>query len=236
LDSEIISALLKIILIDLVLSGDNAVVIGMAAQRLPPTQRRQAIVFGGGAAVVLRIIFTILAALLLEIPLLMAVGGVLLVWIALRLVLPIAEAHGSVSTANTLGQAIRTIVMADVVMSLDNMVAVAGAAHGHLWLLLFGLCLSIPILLLGSSFVARLIDRFPWINFVGAAILVHTALEMLFEDELLHDYVALSTLQEWAIILAVIAVVVAIGMIVQRRRRVVPPLADRPVRVVDSGN
>jgi YjbE family integral membrane protein len=219
LDSEILSALLKIVLIDLVLSGDNAVVIGMAAQRLPPEQRRKAILFGGGGAVVLRIAFTILAALLLKIPLLMAVGGVLLVWIALRLVLPAADPHGSVSAASTLGQAIRTIVMADVVMSLDNMVAVAGASHGHIWLLLFGLCLSIPILLLGSSFVARLIDRFPWINYVGAAILVHTALEMVFDDKMLHDYIAVSLLIEWLIILAGIAIVVAIGVLAGRRHR-----------------
>lgn len=217
--TDLLGALLTIIVIDLVLSGDNAVVIGMAAQRLPPEQRRKAILFGGGAAIALRIAFTILAALLLQIPLLMAVGGVLLLWIALRLVLPASHAAESVASSGSLGQAVRTIVLADVVMSLDNMVAVAGASHGHVWLLLFGLCLSIPILLVGSSFVARLIDRFPWINYVGAAILVHTAMEMVVGDELLHRYVVINALLEWIIIIAGIVLIVIVGQIAQRRHR-----------------
>ncbi|HUG16549.1 MAG TPA: TerC family protein [Thermomicrobiales bacterium] len=236
MDPEILSALLKIILIDLVLSGDNAVVIGMAAQRLPPEQRRKAILFGGGGAVVLRVIFTIIAALLLKIPLLLAIGGALLIWIAIRLVLPAAAPHGSVAPAGSLGQAIRTIVMADIVMSLDNMVAVAGAAHGHLWLLLFGLCLSIPILLLGSSFVARLIDRFPWINYVGAAILVHTSLEMIFEDEVLHRYLGFSIAVEWLIIILGVAFVVALGVLTGRRRDRAALRLQRDVHVADSGS
>jgi YjbE family integral membrane protein len=214
----IVEGLLKIVAIDLVLSGDNAVVIGMAAGRLPLEQRRKAILWGGGGAVVLRIVFTILAALLLLVPLLMALGGLLLLWIALQLILPAAPAHGTVAAATTLPDAIRTIILADVVMSLDNMVAVAGAAHGHLWLLLFGLCLSIPLLLLGSSAIARLIDRFPWINVIGAAILIHTALTMIFRDPVIHHRVAMTRLAEWAIMAVILALFLSLARWLTRRQ------------------
>jgi YjbE family integral membrane protein len=209
----------SIILIDLVLSGDNAVVIGMASRRLPPEQRKKAIIWGGGGAVVLRIIFTILAALLLDIPLLMAAGGILLLYIAIKLIIPHAEHAEHVKEAGTMGEAIRTIILADAVMSLDNMLAVGGAAHGHIWLLLFGLALSIPILLLGSSAIARLIDKYPWVNLIGAAVLVHTALAMFFEDERVHEFIHFSRTVEWEIEgLTMIAVVIA-GLWLERRMR-----------------
>lgn len=210
-DFDFISKLLSIIAIDLVLSGDNAVVIAMASRRLPPQQRKRAIVLGGGGAVALRILFTIGAALLLGVPLLQATGGVLLVYIAIKLVRPAVVEHGGVTAAATLGAAISTIIMADVVMSLDNMLAVGGASHGHIGLLVFGLMLSIPILLFGSSAVARLIDRFPWLNLVGAAILIHTALEMLFKDEYVHRVVHLTRSLELGVIAAVILAVMLLG-------------------------
>lgn len=212
LDIGIIGAVLTIIAIDLVLSGDNAVVIGMAARRLAPEQRRRAIVWGGAGAVVLRITFTILAALLLHVPLLQAAGGLLLLWIAFRLLRPEAAAHEVVREADSLGSAIRTIIVADAVMSLDNMLAVGGASRGNLWLLLFGLGLSIPILLLGSSLIARLIGRYPWLNFAGAAILVYTAMEMIFNDDIVHDTVNVSDPVEYGLIAAVVALVTAFGV------------------------
>jgi YjbE family integral membrane protein len=216
-DIDVITRLLTIIAIDLVLSGDNAVVIAMASRRLPAEQRRTAILFGGGGAVVLRIIFTILAALLLGVPLLQAIGGLLLIYIALKLVRPEGDTHGSVEAATTLGTAIRTIILADAVMSLDNMLAVGGAASGHLLLLIFGLALSIPILLFGSSAIAHLIDRFPWLNYVGAAILVHTAMEMFFKDDYVRDFLHVHRALELGIIAIVVAAVVVIGYITNRR-------------------
>jgi YjbE family integral membrane protein len=185
-DLGFVSAVLSIVVIDLVLSGDNAVVIGMAARRLSPENRRRAIILGGAGAVVLRMIFTAAAALLLDVPLLQAAGGFLLLWIAYRLIRP--QDHAAhVNEADSLGQAIRTIILADVVMSLDNILAVGGAAHGSLGLLLFGLALSIPILLLGSELMARLIGRLPILNYVGAVVLIMTAIRMILEDEIIDD-------------------------------------------------
>lgn len=154
MEADFIAKIASIVLIDLVLSGDNAVVIGMAARSLPPDARKRAIVFGGLGAVTLRVTFTILAALLLGIPLLSAIGGVLLLWIAYKLVRPHEDTH-NVSEAQSLIVAVKTIILADVVMSLDNILAVGGASEGHLGLLIFGLLFSIPILMLGSELVAR---------------------------------------------------------------------------------
>ena len=227
-DPELLQRIGSIILIDLVLSGDNAVVIGMASRRLPAAQRRKAIIWGGGGAVVLRMIFTIMAALLLDIPYLQAIGGILLLYIAIKLVKPHVIHAEHVKEAGTMGEAIRTIILADVVMSLDNMLAVGGAAHGDVWLLLFGLTLSIPILLLGSSAIARLIDKYPWVNLVGAAVLVHTAFAMFFEDDIVKDNVHLSGAVEWAIIIAAIIAIVLLGL----QGRLLRP---RRHRVVGSG-
>jgi YjbE family integral membrane protein len=196
--TETLAAVFSIIVIDLVLSGDNAVVIGMAARRLSPENRRRAIIYGGAGAVGLRILFTAMAALLLDTPYLQLIGGVLLFWIAWRLLKP-GGGHGHVAEAGTLGEAIRTIVLADVVMSLDNILAVGGAAHGDLSLLLFGLVLSIPILLLGSELVARLLGRYPGLLYLGVLVLIHTALTMIFEDPFVHDRVAAPpTIALWA--------------------------------------
>lgn len=241
MDADVLTRILSIIAIDLVLSGDNAVVIGMASQRLPAHQRRKAIIWGGGGAVALRIVFTILAALLLDVPFLQAVGGLLLIYIAIKLVRPAPDLHSGIREADTMGAAIRTIIMADVVMSLDNMLAVGGAAAGHIWLLLFGLALSIPILLLGSSAIARLIDRYPWLNYVGAAVLVHTALEMFFKDDIVHDYLDLSRPVELLIIAVAIVAVVAFGYWLSRRgeqERIEESFhrPDRPIKATDTAD
>ena len=217
LDLELVGRILTIIAIDLVLSGDNAVVIGMAAHRLPDHQRRRAIVWGGAGAVVLRIVFTILAALLLNVPLLQAIGALLLLWIAVKLLRPVETAHEIVRAADSLGAAIRTIILADAVMSLDNMLAVGGASRGNIWLLLFGLGLSVPILLLGSSLIARLIGRFPWLSYVGAAILIYTAMEMFFNDDIVRGNLDLGSTVEYAIIAIVVVLVTFYGMTANRR-------------------
>lgn len=228
LDADLFSDILRIVVIDLVLSGDNAVVIGMAARRLSSENRRRAIIFGGAGAIGLRVLFTAMAALLLGVPYLQAAGGLLLLYIAYKLVRP--QDHGAhVGEAGSLREAIRTIILADVVMSLDNILAVGGVAHGNLWLLLFGLALSIPIILLGSELVARLLGRFPVMIYVGAAVLILTAVEMVLEDDLIHNVYAAGQLELWSITAVLTAVVVALGMRAQRDSAAVAARpADRP--------
>lgn len=187
MEIDAIGALAKIIAFDLILSGDNAVVIGMAANRLTPNNRRRAIIVGGAGAVVLRIIFTALVAYLLDIPLLQAAGGLLLIWIAFRLAKPHIPEDAHIQSADSLIQAIKTIIVADAVMSLDNMLAVGAAAEGELWLLLFGLGLSIPILLFGSELVSRLLSRYPILMWVGVLVLLHTAVHMATGDSVVED-------------------------------------------------
>ena len=176
------SGVLKIIIIDLVLSGDNAVVIGMAAHRLEPVQRRFAIVFGGAAAIVLRIVLTAIAAFLLRIPVLQLAGGLLLVWISFRLLKKEEESHEGIKVAASMREAIVTILLADLIMSLDNVLSVAAASDGHFGLLMFGLILSMAILMFMGSLVANLINRFWWLAYVGAGIIAWTGAEMIFED------------------------------------------------------
>jgi YjbE family integral membrane protein len=207
---DLLKALLSIVVIDLVLSGDNAVVIGMAARLLPPEQRRRAIVLGGVGAVGLRVIFTALVAMLLGIPLLQACGGALLAWIAFKV---LRQSHGTqaVKEASTLASAVRTIILADVIMSLDNILAVGGAAHGDVPLLLFGLGLSIPLILFGSSLVVAVMNRLPWLVYVGAAILVYTAVEMLLDDPILRPYYPHAAWFEWGAILVVMLGILGLG-------------------------
>ena len=219
MDAELIGQLLRIIAIDLVLSGDNAVVIAMASRRLPAEQRRKAIIWGGGGAVGLRIVFTIMASLLLDVDYIQAIGGLLLVYIAVKLVRPGGDRTELLQAADTMRGAIQTIVLADVVMSLDNMLAVGAAGHGHIGLLVFGLMLSIPILLFGSSLIARMIDRYPWLNYVGAAILVHTALELFFADDVVHEWLGVSRTVELIVIAIAVVGVTLFGVMLSRRAR-----------------
>ena len=178
-------SVLRIVIIDLVLSGDNAVVIGMAAHRLPAPQRRQAILIGGSAAIVLRIILTAIAALLLKIPGLQLVGGLLLLWIGFKLLKEEEESHEGVRAAASMREAIFTILLADLVMSTDNVLGVAGASQGHMGLLLFGLILSMVILMWFGSLVANLINKFGWLSYVGAAVIAWTGALMVFEDPII---------------------------------------------------
>ncbi len=198
--------LLSIIVVDLVLSGDNAVVIGMAARTLPPDDRKRAIIWGGVGAVVLRIVFTVMAALLLDVPLIQAIGGVLLIWIAIRLVTPEAQVGvAPIASADTFAAAVRTIVLADVVMSLDNILAVGGASEGNLTLLIFGLALSIPILLFGSNLVAQILHKYPWLLLIGVLVLIHSAITMIAHDHWIEDITAF-IMPQWEILLATLAV------------------------------
>ncbi|AXS80722.1 TerC family protein [Dechloromonas sp. HYN0024] len=172
----------QIILIDIVLSGDNAVVIAMACRNLAPEQRRTGIFWGVAGAVSLRVVLTVFAALVMNLPWLKLVGGLLLVWIAIKLMLPEDEDGCDIEPSAHLWGAVKTIVVADFVMSLDNVIGVAGAAHGSLALLLFGLAVSIPLIVWSSQLILHWMERFPSIVLLGAALLGFVAGEMMLSD------------------------------------------------------
>jgi len=183
-------ALLQIIGINIVLSGDNAVVIALAARSLPAHQQRRAVAWGSGAAVVMRIVLTIVAVELLRLPYLKLIGALLLLWIAVQLLLPEHESEDDGGTANSnLAAAIRTILIADLVMSLDNVIAVAAAAKDSLTLLVIGLAISIPLVVFASTLLLTLMSRFPIIITIGAALLGWVAGEMAITDPLVKDWV-----------------------------------------------
>jgi len=204
-------AVLAIVLIDLTLAGDNALVIGMAARRLPPRERRFAIVLGGSLAVAVRVAATAAVTILLAIPYLQAIGGVLLVFIAYRLVRQEAVAQGDerIRAGVTLRDAVTTILIADAAMSLDNVLGVGGAAHGNIPLLAFGLALSIPIVLFGSGIVAAVLNRFPAGVWLGAVALVWTAADMLLADPALRLELVSGWINERSLALAFLAAVFA---------------------------
>lgn len=170
----------KIILIDLLLSGDNAVVIAMACRNLPPEQRKKGILFGVAGAIILRIVLTFFAVGMLSLPYLKLVGAVLLIWIGIKLILP-EDGRGAddIRADSRLLGAVKTIIIADFVMSLDNVLGVAAAAKGSMWLLGFGLLVSIPLIAWSSQLVLKLIDRFPFIIYAGGMLLGYVAGEML---------------------------------------------------------
>ncbi len=176
------TAVLQIIWINILLSGDNAVVIAMACRSLPERQRFWGMILGAGAATVLRILFTGVAAQLMQLPYLKLVGGLALIWIAVKLVVPEEASEDSVEGADSLWRAMRIVVIADIIMSLDNVLAIAAAAKGNNYLILFGLLVSIPLVVAGSSIVMRLLERFSWMVWAGAALLGWIAGEMMIED------------------------------------------------------
>ena len=179
--------LVKIVWINIILSGDNAVVIALAARSLPPHQQRKAVFWGSGAAVVLRIALTVVAAKLLELSFLQIVGGCLLLWIGFQLLSGDDESEGESKTYGSLMAAVRTILIADLVMSLDNVIAVAAAAHGNVILLVLGLAISIPLVIFGSTLMIKLMDRFPVIIVLGAALIGWVGGETIASDAILHD-------------------------------------------------
>jgi len=173
--------ILNIVIIDLILAGDNAVVIAMAVRSLPRRQRQWGIILGSGAAVILRVVLTFFVAQLLEIQFIKLAGGVLITWIAVKLFVEGAPEQAD-QEAKSLLQAMWLIMVADITMSTDNVLAVAGASHGNLFLLIFGLALSIPFVVFTSNLLSMLMDRYPIIIYIGAAILGRVAAEMIFGD------------------------------------------------------
>jgi len=182
-------ALMQIIGVNIVLSGDNAVVIALAARGLPPEQQKRAVAWGSGAAVVMRIVLTIVAVELLRLPALKLVGSVLLFWIAVKLLMPEEGGEGHGSEHGSMAAAIKTILLADLVMSLDNVIAVAAAAKGSTTLLVLGLAISIPLVVFASQLLLKLMDRFPSIITIGAALLGWVAGEMAIGDPLVKAWV-----------------------------------------------
>lgn len=211
--------LLKIIVINIVLSGDNAVVIALACKSLPPEQQKKAVFYGSFGAIVLRLVLTIAAVWLLRIPFVELAGGLLLLWIALKLMQG-EEQEENLEASTHLGKAIRTIIIADLVMSLDNVVAVAGAASGNYILIALGLAISIPLIIWGSKLLMVLMNRFPVIVLLGVALLGYTAGEMMLSDSQLDAWVnSLPAFLHTLIPLLLAAAVVIAGNLLKRSRQ-----------------
>ena len=187
---EFLSALLAIVVIDLVLAGDNAIVIALAARNLPKQLQRRAIIWGTFGAVAVRASLTVGVLWLLQVPGLMLAGGVLLIWIAYRLLAGDDGDKHDIAPAKSFWAAMRTIVIADAVMGLDNVLAVAGAAHGSVLLVVLGLLISIPIVVWGSTLILHWIERFPWILYLGGAVLAGTAAKMILGEPLIEQWLA----------------------------------------------
>lgn len=231
----LLQALFKIVILDLVLSGDNAIVIGMAVRVLPAKERQRAILFGGAGALVLRMAFTALVTLLVreEPPFLLLVGGLVLVWITYRLLTPESEEAAATNLAGKRGfwAAMQTIIIADVTMSLDNVLAVGVAADGNVPLVLVGLILSMAIIVAGGAVVAKILERLPWLNYVGGVILLLLSGEMIAKDPVLKPLLGQwQELAQWTI--SIVFGLIMAGLLLWRQRRpspaadMVPAAAD----------
>jgi YjbE family integral membrane protein len=220
-------ALLEIIGVNIVLSGDNAVVIALACRSLPPAQQRLAIIFGAAGAIVLRAVLTVFAVLLLAKPYLKLVGAVLLLWIAIKLLLPDDNGDGETEGNAGMFAAIKTIVIADLVMSLDNVLGVAAVAKGDVVLLVLGLLISMPLIIYGSTLIMRLMGRFPVIITLGAALLGYVAGEMAATDPVAAPWIEAnaSWLHMFAPLLGAVLVVLAGKYFARRKKRAVVEVA-----------
>ena len=214
---EFLSALAAIIVIDIALAGDNAIVIALAARNLPAQLRRRAIVWGTAGAVAVRATLTLGVVWLLAIPGLMAAGGAVLVWIAYKLLRQDDASH-HVKPASGFWAAIKTIVVADAAMGIDNVLAVAGAAHGSFALVVTGLLISIPIVVCGSALVLKLLERFRWVLHIGVAVLGWTAAKMIVGEPLMAEFFRANAAAAIAVYVAAIGGVFAAGAIASRRR------------------
>lgn len=215
---QFLTALLSIVVIDLVLAGDNAIVIALAARNLPPHLQKKAIVWGTIGAVVVRSAMTIGVVWLLKIPGLLLVGGLALVWIAYKLLAADEDGDEHSAGAATLIGAMKTIIIADAVMGVDNVLAVAGAAHGSFLLVVLGLLISIPIVVWGSSLVLKLMARFPAIIYVGAGVLAFTAVKMILSEPITKAFFDAQPIIKWGLYLVIVGGVLGAGYLTQKRR------------------
>jgi YjbE family integral membrane protein len=211
---EFFTALLSIVVIDLVLAGDNAIVIGMAARNLPKDQQKKVILLGTVGAIVIRALATMVVVYLLKIPGLLLIGGVILLWIAYKLMTEV-ETH-EVKSGYSFWAAIRTIIIADAAMGLDNVLAVAGAAHGSFLLVILGLLISIPIVVWGSTVILKYMEKYPIIILIGAAVVAWTATKMIAKEPLVKNIFA-DVWVQYAFEFIVVAVLISIGYLKIKR-------------------
>ena len=227
-DTEFWVGLLKIIWINIILSGDNAVVIALAARSLPPEQQKKAVLLGSGAAVVLLIALTVVAVQLLALPYLQIVGGLLLLWIGTQLLGDGDDGEGESKEYGSLMAAVRTILIADLVMSLDNVIAVAAAAKGSMLLLILGLAISIPLVIFGSTLMIRLMERYPVVVTFGAGLIGWVGGETIISDNVLVPWVQDAHRLHYAGPALGAAVVLGVGTLLARRGGAPEAHSDQP--------
>jgi len=218
----------QIIMIDILLGGDNAVVIALACRNLPPKQRTQGIIYGTIGAIVLRVILIAFALALLTVPYLKLVGAVLLLWIGVKLLMPEGDDDHNISSSDKLWSAVKTVIVADLVMSVDNVLAIAGAAQGageahQLPLVIFGLLVSIPIIVWGSTFVLKLMERFPFVITLGAMLLGWIAGQMAYTDPAIKAYLPASAAWSYGAAVAGALLVLVMGKLLQNRPKPIDP-------------
>lgn len=216
---DFISGLLAIILLDLVLAGDNAIVIAMAASRLPKALQKKAIFWGTFGAIAVRFLLTAGVVYLLKLPGLLLAGGVLLLPIAWNLLRHRAEDDPEIRVAHTFWQALRTIIVADALMGLDNVLAIAGASKGHLGLVIIGLLITVPLIVWGSTLILKLMERFPIIIYIGAAAIAWTSARMISSDHLLRPWFDSYPWAVWALDAALVIGICALGWWAEQRQR-----------------
>ncbi|WP_342542295.1 TerC family protein [Paenisporosarcina sp. FSL H8-0542] len=219
MDAHFFGILLEIILINIVLSGDNAVVIALASRKLSEDKRKKAIFIGTVGALGLRVVLTFAAVYLLEIPFVEIIGGLLLLYIAFDLIKSANEDPDLHSSASLFG-AIRTIIFADLVMSLDNVLAIAGAAEGNIVLIVIGLAISVPLIIFGSQLIMNLMDKYPLLVWAGSGIIAYTAGKMMVDDKYGHLFVERTwPILEYIIPIAFVLLIVGLGTVVKKRQQ-----------------
>ncbi|ACT02551.1 TerC family protein [Paenibacillus sp. JDR-2] len=215
---DFLLALLNIVFIDLILAGDNAIVIGMAARNLPQHQQKKAVLWGTAGAIGIRIIATVAVVRLLGLPWLHLAGGILLLWIAYKLLVQEDDKHGDVKAGNTLWQSIQTIIIADAAMGIDNVIAVAGASHGNTVLVILGLLISVPVIVWGSTLFIKLINKFTWIIYLGSGVLGYTAAKMITHEKAFEEFFKENPAFYWCFVILIIALIIAAGLLTNNRR------------------
>lgn len=217
--TERLLAALNIVFLDILLAGDNAVLIALAVQRLTPQERKLGIMLGSLGAVVLRIVLTYATTLLLAVKFLKLFGGLAILYIAVKLIADSGDEHGEGKSATSFWEAVRLILVADLIMSLDNVLAIAGASKGHMELVIFGLVLSIPLVVFASNFLSKLMDQYPIIVLIGAAILGKVGAEMILTDPWVASVAHVPAVVDYALQALFAVGVVLIGKTLRTRRR-----------------
>jgi YjbE family integral membrane protein len=215
---EALVALVQIIIINVVLSGDNAVVIALACRKLSPKHQKQAFIWGSVGVVILMVALTAIVVWLLSLPYLEIAGSIMLAWIGIKLLAAEEEGDdGAVEQKSTLMAAIRTIIIADMIMSLDNVLAMAGAAKGHLWMLVVGLVITVPVILFGSALLMKLMERFPIFVLIGAGLIGWVAGEMIISDPSIKEWIDTNAeFLHWVSPIAFTVLVVGTGKLLER--------------------